>query len=134
MIKTVGGALFDKNRLLIAKRTIKRSAWPGLWEIPRGYAEKNEADKEALKREFKEETGLKIRVGKKYFEFKCLYRGKSIKERNYIVLSKISKIKIDPKEHSKFRWVTKAEAETLNMASEMRMSIRKAFEVYNKLL
>ena len=53
--------LCDK-KILLGKRA-GHSTYPGLWCIPCGYVEYNEDVREAVKREFKEETGLIIEVG-----------------------------------------------------------------------
>ena len=73
MIRTVGGALFKDSRLLIMKRVSSRKVWPGLWEIPGGRLEKGETDEEALVREFLEETGIKIKVLRKYHAVSYAY-------------------------------------------------------------
>lgn len=58
----VGAVIIDeKNRVLL----IKRGKEPGYgrWSIPGGAVKLGEEVKEALKREVREETGLKIEVG-----------------------------------------------------------------------
>ena len=58
---TVGVAviLFDENRLLLVKRN---GSYNGLWCIPCGHVEWNETAREAAIREFKEETGLEVKI------------------------------------------------------------------------
>ncbi|MBI3191012.1 NUDIX hydrolase [archaeon] len=128
-IRTVGGALFKYNKLLVIKRSIRMDKWPGLWEIPRVHVEKNETLRETLKREFFEETGLKIKVSKKYRESSFQFGHEYVDESSFIVKADNFKVKISPRECSKFRWITKEEAEKLNMADEMHENIRKAFKV-----
>ncbi len=129
LMNLVGGALFNNGKLLVMKRNNARVLWPGLWEIPGGKVEENETDEDALKREFLEETQLKISVLNKYCELDYKYGEATAKEHDFIVEAENYDIKIDPKEHTEFRWITRDEIESLEMSPEMVESIRKAFEV-----
>ena len=57
----VDGVLVREGQILL----LKRSAEPfkGYWHVVAGHVEENETLKEALKREFKEETNLDVEVG-----------------------------------------------------------------------
>jgi len=60
-LRVVAGILKDRRgRVLIARRAA--GCRKGLWEFPGGKVEPGESDEEALKREFMEEFGMKIRV------------------------------------------------------------------------
>ncbi len=50
----------QENRLLLVKRS---KSYKGMWCIPCGYVEWDEDVKDAAKREFNEETGLKVDIG-----------------------------------------------------------------------
>jgi len=50
----------QENRLLLVKRS---GSYKGMWCIPCGYVEWDEDVKAAAKREFNEETGLKVDIG-----------------------------------------------------------------------
>lgn len=128
MKHVVGGALFNDGRLLVVKRTEDRPVWPGLWEISGGKLEPNENDEQAIKREFQEETNLKIKVVKKYFSFEYDYAGNKAIENDYIVESDNLEIKIDPNEHTEYRWVTRPEVKALKMSPGMRRSVEKVFD------
>ncbi|HEY9720526.1 MAG TPA: NUDIX domain-containing protein [Oscillatoriaceae cyanobacterium] len=54
-ITTVGALIFDPRNHVLLVRTHK---WRGLWGVPGGKIEENEAMEAALVREIKEETGL----------------------------------------------------------------------------
>jgi len=100
----------NKPIYLLLKR---KKHWKG-WEFTKGGIEKGETEKETLKREVKEECGLKILKIKKY-----KIRGKykypnSFKKRpgftgqTYSLYSAQvgeGKVKIDKREHSDFRWL-----------------------------
>jgi len=101
---------------LILKR---KKHWVG-WEFPKGGVEKFETRRRAVKREVKEETGLKILKIKK-FHIKGLYNyNKELKDRpgkigqNYRLFAvevKKGKVSIDRKEHSGYKWFGFKEAE-----------------------
>ena len=57
----VDGTLQKDGKLLLLKRNVE--PFKGFWHVPGGHVEENETPKEALKREFKEETNLDIEIG-----------------------------------------------------------------------
>lgn len=59
----VNGVLRRGDTVLLAKRAATKKIAPGKWHLPGGYVEFGEDPTEALKREFKEEFDLDIRVG-----------------------------------------------------------------------
>nr|WP_082115056.1 NUDIX domain-containing protein [Lentzea aerocolonigenes] len=62
-IRCVGGIVHDSNgRLLLVRRA--NPPGEGLWSIPGGRVEPNEADEAAVTREVAEETGLSVTVGR----------------------------------------------------------------------
>ena len=127
--RIVGGALFQKGKLLVVKRTKERVLWPNLWEIPGGRVEGNESDEEALIREFLEETTIKIRIFKKYNEFYYKYAGKDSVESDFIIQADRFAVKIDPNEHTEYRWVTEEQLKNLEISPDTRKSIEKAFQL-----
>jgi 8-oxo-dGTP pyrophosphatase MutT (NUDIX family) len=99
----------SKIRYLLLKR---KKHWIG-WEFPKGGIELFETKKMAVKREIKEETGLKILSIKK-FHLSGKYRyKKEYPDRKGLIGQKFSlyaveiekgKVTIDKKEHSGFEW------------------------------
>jgi ADP-ribose pyrophosphatase YjhB (NUDIX family) len=57
----VDGVYVKDGKLLLLKRNVE--PFKGCWHVVGGHVEEDESLKEALKREFKEETGLDITVG-----------------------------------------------------------------------
>jgi 8-oxo-dGTP diphosphatase len=60
-VACVGAIVRDRDRLLVVRRG--RPPAEGLWSIPGGRVEAGESHAEALVREVREETGLRVRVG-----------------------------------------------------------------------
>jgi 8-oxo-dGTP pyrophosphatase MutT (NUDIX family) len=95
---------------LILKRKLH---WKG-WEFPKGGLEKGEKIRDTIKREMKEETGLKPLSIKK-FDFSGKYKyDKTYEDRKgiigqiftlYAAEVKKGKVKIDKTEHSEYQWL-----------------------------
>jgi ADP-ribose pyrophosphatase YjhB (NUDIX family) len=57
----VDGVYVKDGKILLFKRAVE--PFKGCWHVAGGHVEENESLKEALKREFKEETGLDVVLG-----------------------------------------------------------------------
>ena len=57
---TVDGILVENYKILLIKR--KKEPWKGYYALPGGFVEYGETCESAIVREFKEETGLDVRV------------------------------------------------------------------------
>jgi ADP-ribose pyrophosphatase YjhB (NUDIX family) len=57
----VAAIVLEDGKILLGRRA-KGATYPGLWCIPCGYVEYDEDVQDAIKREFREETGLIIAV------------------------------------------------------------------------
>ena len=62
VVDVAAGALFDDGRLLVGRRASSEAA-SGLWELPGGKFEPNEALEDAVVREWQEELHLAVRAG-----------------------------------------------------------------------
>ena len=54
----VNAVLLRDNQLLLARRSLRRKAYPGLWSFPGGHVEPGEPLEQALLREAGEEIGI----------------------------------------------------------------------------
>ncbi len=63
-IEMATGLLVSNGEIFIQQRN-KDDVWGGLWEFPGGQLEQGEKATEAIVREYKEETGFSVVVGKK---------------------------------------------------------------------
>ncbi len=106
----------SKVKYLILKR---KKHWKG-WEFTKGKIELFETKRMTVRREVKEETGLKI-IKIKRFKIDGVYRyKKKLKDRPGVVGQtyhlfaaevKEGKVKIDEREHSGYKWMSFKEAE-----------------------
>jgi 8-oxo-dGTP pyrophosphatase MutT (NUDIX family) len=105
-----------KIEYLILKR---KKHWVG-WEFPKGGVEFFETRNHAVKREVKEETGLKILKMKKFKVYGKYNYDKEYSDRKglvgqdfllYAAKVKFGKVAVDKREHSDFKWMNFKDAE-----------------------
>nr|MBP6888661.1 NUDIX domain-containing protein [Candidatus Paceibacterota bacterium] len=65
----VTGFVYNEGKTLLLKRSSKESFLPEYWELPGGKVNFGEIPEDGLVREYKEETGLEISVGKPFRTF-----------------------------------------------------------------
>lgn len=109
---------------LLLKRLPERN---GFWQPVTGGVEEGETQEEALRREIKEETGVKNLIslveGLYYFEF-----SDPDPNQEYVYgveVSPLEKIVLDRKEHSEYKWCSFQEALRLLHWKENREALRK---------
>lgn len=107
--------VYSDSRFLLLHRKLN---WKG-WEFPKGGIRKSETAEQAVKREIREETGLKILKITK-FSFKGIFHypkrvWKQKKARSagyalFAVLVRTGKVKISKTEHDAYKWCSLKEA------------------------
>jgi len=113
-VVAVHGLIKKSGKYLVTKRASTNDYMPNFWDIPGGSIKFGEETPHALKREILEETGLKIKMGKIIFA----YGFKSSESRHQFQLVYLcdylsGDVKLNPKEHSDYRWATIAEIKKL---------------------
>lgn len=100
----VGAAIIHHGKIFIAKRSTSGKNF-GKWEFPGGKIEPHEHEKEALKREIREELEWSILVGPHLSKTYATINDKNICLNIY--LAELISGNIEPKlnVHSAFRWV-----------------------------
>ena len=89
------GAVIIKNqKILLAKRAGKPKK--GYWDIPGGYLNPGESPKRALRREIKEELGVKIKIGGLIGFFPDVYGPQNLPNLNIFYFAEITDGKIKP--------------------------------------
>jgi len=110
----VAAALIRKGREFIICQRKEKDKFALLWEFPGGKCRKSESFKECIKREIKEELGIKIRVEELLGIFED--QDKNLKIRAYLFLSSIKEgipLCFDCKN---FSWVSLSETRKYNFA------------------
>lgn len=99
-----GCIIFDKNKVLLLRRSANETSQHGLYELPGGKQENGESLVNTAITETKEESGLSVKIIKKLephidHEMKKIYHGyiANIEGENHIKLSE---------EHDEYKWIT----------------------------
>lgn len=124
-IHVVGAAIIENNKILAAQRSEKMDN-TCKWEFPGGKVEACETHCEALKRELKEELGIKVITGDH------IATGYSVNNGNKIVLHvyKATIAEGYPKaiEHKELKWIDLPEMVDLDWAEADIPACRKILE------
>lgn len=133
-LRSAGGAIFRKGRILLIRKRSER-----LWGLPKGQLEEGESGEETAQREMEEETGLdNIRINQKLCEIEYEYFW-SLDDVNYrkevaYFLAHAPGNK-KPRLEDRFdayRWCTRQDAEKLLYHSNDLRVMREAFNALRK--
>ena len=72
------GLVFNQNGELLIDQRLETSSMGGLWEFPGGKRNSDESIENTIKREFKEELGIVVKVGAKLISFEHTYTHKKL--------------------------------------------------------
>jgi mutator protein MutT len=101
LIRLAGGVVVREGKILIGKRKAG-DTFGGYWEIPGGKVEKGENLANCLKREMKEELGIKVDVKRSFYKNEVIVKDKLYRF-SFHECALVSGKPI-PKEVSEFRW------------------------------
>jgi mutator protein MutT len=110
-LKVVAGFLKKGDRFLLVRRPINKKRG-GLWEFPGGKVENGETLEEAIKRELKEELGIKTKVRRFLSKINYKYPEGEIE---LILLEIDSKEEPILKEALELRWVNFEEIKEIEL-------------------
>lgn len=131
------GFLINKGKVLAVKRSEKETFLPGYFELPGGKIDFGETSEEALEREFREEVGIEINVGKPFRTFsyvssdgdrhtiEIVYLVTTTKENPEITLSEA---------HTESQWIEEDKIQDYHFSEETRQSVMEGFKVAMKNL
>lgn len=125
------GFLFNKGRVLAVKRAETETFLPGYFEMPGGKIDFGEDPELALKREYEEEVGLKINVGKPFRTFAYVSSGgdRHTVEIIYLVsLAAENQNIVLGKDHTEFHWIGEDEVVNYKFSDETRKSVLDGFK------
>ncbi len=106
----VSGILENKeNKIFLARRALDKKIAPGIYHLPGWHVEFSEEPTESLKREFKEEFNLNIKVGDIVRVFSYVINDIHYVEISYVVFSddSLDNVQFDKKETEEIVWVEK---------------------------
>lgn len=112
-VDVVAGILEYEGRFLIARRS-NHGRLPNLWEFPGGKVELGEEPTEALKREFLEELGVTIDVGKPVGTNIHQYPDGSVRLSGFKVYHQTGRF--ETRVHEELRWVRLSELRDFPLA------------------
>jgi 8-oxo-dGTP diphosphatase len=131
MKKVTAAILIKDRKILIAKRKADdRQA--NKWEFPGGTVEQDETPEACLKREIREEFGIKVSVGRFFGESVYHYDHGSIKLLAYRTHWASGKIAL--KDHADCRWVTSEQLAEYDFAAADIPFVEKLQHKDNKLV
>ena len=114
MIKVVAALIEKDNKILIAKRSTGDPNVLGKWEFPGGKVELDEDEMHAIEREILEEFELEIKAKEFLINNVCEYPTKTVDLRLYSCDYISGDFKLH--DHSEYKWVTKEEIMTYDLA------------------
>lgn len=110
---SVAGIVRDGSRVFVARR-IPGGDMGGKWEFPGGKVESGESDSDALIREYLEEFGVPVRVGKLLASAQFEHRQNRHALRAYEVFFEALDFTLT--EHTEWRWIPFRDLGTLEFA------------------
>jgi 8-oxo-dGTP diphosphatase len=114
--RSVAGIAIEQGKLFIVRR-VPGGVLGGKWEFPGGKVEPGETDEAALKREYQEELGVSITLGRFLGQASFEYRGI---HRVYAYQVYVSSRTFTLTDHTEWRWASLQDLETLDFADSDR--------------
>jgi len=116
--------LDDGGRCLLLKRSMESKGNPGKWEFPGGKADPGESFEEALLREVREETGLKISLTRVAGAAQSVVGQRKIA---YLIMEGRlvdGEVRLSS-EHDDFVWIPRGELLTVDLSEQFRGFVRR---------
>lgn len=137
IIKIAVKCIIEKNGKILLIKESSHSSWrPNTWSLPGGKIDKNETFIEALHREMKEETGLKIKI-KGLFRIEEIIQNVNNENKlvhHYIFIGKHTEEKLKkPDQHSAgHKWFTQNELLKFDVNNLSEYYYKDLFKDYYK--
>lgn len=123
-------------KVFLPKRAGTKKFLPSVFELPGGHIDWGEDIVEGLKREIVEEHGMQIKVGDPFaaFTYSNEVKGSHSVEVVYFATFEdpIENIKLNPEDHSEFKWISQNEIESIGSISDEEMrNVKKGLALLN---
>lgn len=128
---TVKGICVYNGKTLIMKRVRPSTDGLGYWELPGGGLEFGETPHEALKRELREETGLKIKIIKPIYTFTAIREDYQTVGIGFLAIPEDDHVHIS-EEHTDYKWVNEEELKA-TLDPHIFNDIKEALYEYDKM-
>lgn len=126
--KVAAHALIKKgDKYLLTRRSKNDDYMPGYWDVPGGTIEFGEDILKALKRELKEEVGLKVKIAEPFFAYNYL-SGEN--RHQFMIVYHCNYVSGEPKlsdDHDEYRWVSLEEMKKMKFIKFLKALHRKMF-------
>lgn len=124
--KGVGAIIVDsRDRILILKRS-PNEYYAGLWDLPGGKVEDGETLLQAVVREAKEESGLRINPENRHF-YVFKYQDKNFDIYGFKAKIISGEVFLS-EEHSKFKWIYKSEIRKIKFVPSAKAIVENFFK------
>jgi 8-oxo-dGTP diphosphatase len=127
----IHGVIASRGRMLVLKRAPRMPYRAGSWDLPGGHIVLGESFEDCLLREVKEETGLDVAID-------SLIGLHSMVSEPYLQaiyacrLTVFQNVKLSPREHVEYRWVTPAELASLELIPYLAAIMKRGMLNYVK--
>lgn len=128
---TIKGICVYNGKTLIMKRVRPSTDGLGYWELPGGGLEYGETPHEALKRELREETGLKIKIIKPIYTFTAIREDYQTVGIGFLAIPEDDHVHIS-EEHTDYKWVNEEELKA-TLDPHIFNDIKEALFEYDKM-
>jgi 8-oxo-dGTP diphosphatase len=129
---STGVAIVRDKKILMVRRA-SDDFLGGNYELPGGGVDDGESIIECAIREVREETGLTIsKVINTFAGFDySTDRKPHVRQVNFIVEVKKGDVRLDPNEHSEYKWVDNDNIDDISMSDEIKTCVREALNIIN---
>jgi 8-oxo-dGTP diphosphatase len=132
----VSAFILRNGRVLIVRRSKKEKFMSGYFDLPGGKVDFGETLKQAVIREIKEETNLKVKEMHPYSSFSYLSSNgtrHNVDVQFLVSVEDLKKLKLSDA-HDDFKWIKLSEINKYKMSKERKKSIRLGFSALKNLL